>query len=65
MATSVAIRLRNDPIIGDDPNFWTLVRDWDVELCNLDRSEIKWPEPSVLNPGLSTRPNPFQRPDVQ
>lgn len=70
MATSVAIRLRNDPVIGDDPNFWTLVRDsvvinWDVEPCNLDRSEIKWSEPSVLNPRLSTRPNPFQRPDVQ
>lgn len=32
---TVAFRLRNDPVIGDDPNFWTLVRDsvvikWDV-----------------------------------
>lgn len=62
------IRLRNDPVTGDDPNFWTLVRDsvvakWDVEPCNLDRSEIKWAEPSVLDPaGLSTRPNPIPRP---
>ena len=58
----------NDPVTGDDPNFWTLVRDsvvakWDVEPCNLDRSEIKWAEPSVLDPaGLSTRPNPIPRP---
>lgn len=62
------IRLRNDPVTGDDPNFWTLVRDsvvakWGVEPCNLDRSEIKWAEPSVLDPaGLSTRPNPIPRP---
>lgn len=43
MATP-AIRLLNDPVTGDDPNFWTLVRDsvvvkWDV--C-IPQSRATW-----------------------